>query len=341
MLADRVKCAVPNPGSMAVGSSITLGAAPTGYRSFLTAFGGGASAYFVLSDGAGRAITGVWTVNAATPETATITEILWNDRLGSTAGETFAGACVAWCSLPAKETPLLRSGPLAGLRNLILNANPFVNQREYVSGTPTTVANQYTLDRWRVVTSGQAVSWTDVAGVRMVTAPAGGMEQVIEGQSLLGGVYTASWVGTATCTIGGATVTKGSQVTLTGGANVTARLSNGTWGNFQLEPGLLATPFEQRPLALETQLSLRYFWRYYNIYMGYAPTAIFGWVTPFEFPQKMRATPSVTLTASNSNSNCSAFTAAALNNSGGYAVITNSSAGHCQLVVSLDISAEL
>lgn len=290
MLADRVKCAVPNPGPVAVGSSITLGAAPTGYRSFLTAFGGGASAYFVLSDGAGRALTGVWTVNAATPETATITEILWNDRLGSTAGETFASACVAWCTLPARETPLLRSGPYAGLRNLMINGNPLINQRAYVSGTATTVANQYTLDRWRVVTSGQSVTWTDVAGLRTVTAPAGGMEQVIEGLGLIGGSHAVNWVGTATCTVGGASVAKGAQVTLTGGANVTVRMTGGTWSQLQIEPGPLATPFERRPVATETALCERYAC---TVVIGAQCGAAGGMIVPYGFPTTMRATPTM------------------------------------------------
>ena len=101
MLADRVKCAVPNPGVVGVGSTITLSSAPVGFRSFLAGFGGGASAYFVLSDGAGRTLSTIATVNASSPETATITKILWNDRLGSTAGETFSSACLAWCALPA------------------------------------------------------------------------------------------------------------------------------------------------------------------------------------------------------------------------------------------------
>jgi hypothetical protein len=39
MLKNLVKMAVPNPGSVAVGSTITLGAAPTGYQTFLAAFG--------------------------------------------------------------------------------------------------------------------------------------------------------------------------------------------------------------------------------------------------------------------------------------------------------------
>jgi hypothetical protein len=56
MLKNLVKMAVPNPGNVAVGSTITLGAAPTGYQSFLAAFGAGATAFFTLSDGAGRTL---------------------------------------------------------------------------------------------------------------------------------------------------------------------------------------------------------------------------------------------------------------------------------------------
>jgi len=271
MLLDRVKCAVPNPGAVAVGSPITLGAAPLGYRSFLTAFGAAAPCYFVLSDGAGRAITGVWTVNATSPETATITEILWNDRLASTAGETFAASCVAWNAIPAREALLMRTSPLAGFRNLIINGNPLINQRGWPSGSGTVIANQYTLDRWRIVSATQWASWTDSAGVRTVTAPAGGMEQVIEGIGLRGGVHALNWTGTATATINGVPVTKGGLVTLTGGADVTVRMTGGTWSMLQLEPGNQATPFEFRPVAAELALCMRYFER-----INYANTAVLG-----------------------------------------------------------------
>jgi hypothetical protein len=147
----------------------------------------------------------------------------------------------------------------AGYRNLLINANPITNQRGYVSGTATTVANQYTLDRWRVVTSGQAISWTDSANVRTVTAPAGGVEQVIEGLSVIGGTYALNWTGTATATINGASVAKGGNVTLAGGADATVRFSGGTFSLAQLEPGTVATPFEQRPIGTELALCQRYF----------------------------------------------------------------------------------
>lgn len=150
-------------------------------------------------------------------------------------------------------------GPLSGFRNLIINGNPVINQRVYVSGTNTGGANQYTLDRWRVVTSGQNITFSTTAGVCTVTAPAGGVEQVVEGASILGGTYVLNWDGTATATVDGNPVAKGATVTLTGNTNATVRLSSGTFTKVQLEPGSKATPFEQRPYATEYALCQRYY----------------------------------------------------------------------------------
>jgi hypothetical protein len=153
----------------------------------------------------------------------------------------------------------LNGGPLAGFRNLLINANPTINQRGYVSGAATSVAFQYTLDRWRVVTSGQSITWTDSANVRTVTAPAGGCEQLIEGLNLFTGTYTLSWTGTATATVGGSSVANGGNFSLTGDLDTTVRFSSGTFSRVQLEPGAVATPFEQRPIGTELALCQRYF----------------------------------------------------------------------------------
>jgi hypothetical protein len=162
-------------------------------------------------------------------------------------------------SVIAPNVSSINAGPLAGFRNLLVNGNPTINQRGYTSGAATTIANQYTLDRWRVATSGQSISWTDSANVRTVTAPAGGVEQVIEGLSVIGGTYALNWTGTATATINGASVAKGGNVTLAGGTDATVRFSGGTLSLAQLEPGTVATPFEQRPIGTELALCQRYY----------------------------------------------------------------------------------
>ena len=153
----------------------------------------------------------------------------------------------------------INSGPIGGSRNALINGNPTINQRDYVSGTATSGANQYTLDRWRVVTSGQSIAWTDSANVRTVTAPAGGVEQVIEGINLITGTYTLSWTGTATATVAGSAVANGATVSITGGANTTVRFTGGTFSLAQFEPGTRATPFERRSYGQELALCQRYY----------------------------------------------------------------------------------
>ena len=145
-----------------------------------------------------------------------------------------------------------------GFRNRLINANPIINQRGYVSGTATTTANQYTLDRWRVVTSGQNVSWTDSGLTRTVTCPAGGLEQVIESLNIEGGTFVLSWTGTATATVNGTAVVKNGTFTLPANTNATVRFSSGTLSNPQLEAGTVATPFERRDYGRELMMCQRY-----------------------------------------------------------------------------------
>ncbi len=184
----------------------------------------------------------------------------------------------------------------AARRNLIINGNPVINQRVYVSGTATSGANQYTLDRWRVVTSGQSVSWTDSAGIRTVTAPLGGMEQVIEALNNLGGVHTLSWTGTATATVNSVSVANGAQVTLTGNTNVTIRMSSGTWSQLQIEQGSIATPFERRQYAAEEALCQRYYREVNFLVSGVATAALQDVYGVVNFAP-MRVAPTVVRTA--------------------------------------------
>lgn len=191
-------------------------------------------------------------------------------------------------------------GSLSGLRNLLINANPLINQRGYVSGTATTGANQYTLDRWRVVTNGQSLAFSSSGGFVTCTAPAGGVEQVIEGSNNQGGVHTLSWGGTATATVNGNAVSNGGQINLTGGTDVTVRFSNGTFATPQLEQGPIETWPELRPVGLELMLCQRYY-EVGKLYGGaYHYTATVNandyFDITYSFKQTKRITPVMTVT---------------------------------------------
>jgi hypothetical protein len=113
----------------------------------------------------------------------------------------------------------------SGIINLFANSAFIINTRAYSSGTNTGAPNQYTLDRLRVVVSGQSViiSVSTTFGFR-ITAPAGGLEQVIEGSMITGGDYACSWVGTGTVTVNGAARAKGETFNLDAAGNCTVRL---------------------------------------------------------------------------------------------------------------------
>lgn len=113
----------------------------------------------------------------------------------------------------------------SGLYNLLANGAFFINQREYLSGTPTVAANQYTLDRWRVVVSGQSLVYTLSPEFGLaITAPAGGLEQVIEGTFVVGGDYAITWKGTGTVTVNGINRPKGEKFTIASRTTLTVKL---------------------------------------------------------------------------------------------------------------------
>ena len=182
-----------------------------------------------------------------------------------------------------------------GFKNRLINAQGLINQRTYVSGTATSGANQYTLDRWRVVTSGQNLTFTTTNNVTTFTAPAGGVEQVIEGLNLESGTYVLSWTGTATAKVAGATVANGGTVTVIGGTNTTVQFASGTFSLPQFEKGSTATSFDYRPYGTESALCQRYYYRValpYNVWAG--PAAINGTGAArgfLQFPITMRTAP--------------------------------------------------
>ena len=181
-------------------------------------------------------------------------------------------------------------------RNRLINAQGLINQRGYVSGTATTSANQYTVDRWRVVVSGQNLTFSTTNNEVTFTAPAGGVEQVIEGLNLESGTYVLNWEGTATATVGGTAVAKGGTVTVVGGANTTVRFIDGTFIRPQFEAGSVATPFERRPYGAELSLCQRYYFKMQatgpNAFFGVGlsdSTTIANGIVPF--PVSMRVAP--------------------------------------------------
>lgn len=201
------------------------------------------------------------------------------------------------------------AGGNISFRNRLINASGAINQRGYVSGTATGGANQYTVDRWRVVTSGQNLSWTTSGIDKVFTAPAGGVEQVIEGANLEGGTFSLSWTGTATATVGGVPVVNGRSIAVTAGVDIAVRFIGGTFSKPQFELGGV-TPFERRMFGAELALCQRYYqvlgnsvnneFNFYSNASGSSVSILF--VVPLLV--EMRATPVVTKVGTWSVVNC-------------------------------------
>jgi len=187
---------------------------------------------------------------------------LWETLFGT-------GGLLGGTGNPSDARNSLGIGSVFSFRNLLINGNFAINQRAYVSGTNTGGANQYTLDRWRIVTSGQNATFGAAAPDRTVTFPAGGGEQVIEGAMIVGGVYTLSWIGAATAKVNGVAITNGGNTSsLAANTNVTIQFI-GAVGLAQFELGTVATPFERRHLQTEFDLCQRYYETGVGILDGY------------------------------------------------------------------------
>lgn len=231
----------------------------------------------------GAVVTADETATAVSSAAASATSASASASSAAASADKAASAAASVSSLPP-------------FRNLLINtdfADP-INQRSYTSGTATTAANQYTLDRWRVVVSGQALTWA--GGV--ITAPAGGLEQVVEGKLIpRSGVYTLSWTGTATATVDGAPVANGGTVTLTKGTNVIVRFSGGTVQSPQLEYGATVTAWEALPYDVVLTRCMRYFELVLagplGSGFGYSSSSVLAYCVA-TFKTRKRASPSLT-----------------------------------------------
>ncbi|CAB3688638.1 hypothetical protein LMG24238_02996 [Paraburkholderia sediminicola] len=160
-------------------------------------------------------------------------------------------------------------------RNMLHNARFQVNNRRVSLPFTAGSGYQYCLDRWRVVVSGQQISASVPAGTGywQVTCPAGGFEQVMEPNDVLGGTYVINWLGTATCEmgpVGSATaLVKGQTFTLAALSSIQFRWKNGTLALPQIEQGTVPTAFEAVPMEMERRRCESY-WRAVTIdFEGY------------------------------------------------------------------------
>jgi hypothetical protein len=234
-------------------------------------------------------------------------------------------ATAAQGTLADNAAPASSVATLSG-RNLIINGSGRVNQRVYVSGAATGTANQFTLDRWFVVTSGQNLAFTGTDAGRVMTAPAGGVSQVIEGNKVVGGTYIINWTGTATATVGGVSRAKGDTFTLTANTNVTVRFSSGTFSEVQVEVGTVATPFERVDRDFELSKCQAYYWRGLPLgalnFASYAVGSLFTLVV--SWPVQMIAAPTTTSVLTGSAfSGCSFFSFAASTVTGARFLLTS------------------
>ena len=213
--------------------------------------------------------------------------------------------------------------PLVG-KNLLVNGNFNVNQRGYTSGG-TLASAAFGHDHWfNNSASGNytfvAAGTGEMAGTQQIgsslTLPGGfALAQKIEHWYIGGGLYSLSWVGTATCQIVYYNGTTATTVTSLGaspesgviptGVTGLVQCTNGTLSNIQLELGGVSTPFEVRPYSTE----LFYSQRYYQVLSASVRAATNAASQYFEDTVSfvpMRATPSAALvTAGTRSSNLS------------------------------------
>lgn len=108
--------------------------------------------------------------------------------------------------------------------NLFGNSAFNQNRRGYVSGTPTTGENEFTLDLLSVVVSGQSLSFVAGDFGNRITAPAGGLEQIIPASIITGGSYACTWKGSGTITVNGAAREKNASFDLPANTLATIRM---------------------------------------------------------------------------------------------------------------------
>ena len=273
--------------------------------------------------------------------------------------------------------PNLNGGPLAGMRNAIINGAMVVDQRNGGASVSSGVGvTTYTVDRWSVAATGAAVTvqrqgtaanyWLNITGAASNTIV--NIRQRIEAlniatlasasvtfsfdcssttaTSLSIGVSCASAsddfttvtnTQTFTRTITGTGTRYSASLTLpsqaVNGVEVTLSLTNFTSGTFalskvQLEPGSVATPFEQRSFGQELALCQRYYEAGKHSIGGYAAAAAAQPTSSIGFAVTKIATPTVTIDGLDQLVNATSVSSDALSISSFRAVASATAAGH-------------
>ena len=289
------------------------------------------------------------------------------------------------------QTSAINGGPLAGLRNRIINGAMVVDQRNGgVSVSSGVNVNTYTVDRWTVAAAGAAVTvqrqgtaanyWLNITGAASNTIV--NIRQRIEAlniatlasasvtfsfdcssttaTSLSIGVSCASAsddfttvtnTQTFTRTITGTGTRYSASLTLpsqaVNGVEVLFSLTNFTSGTFalsnvQLEPGSVATPFEQRSFGQELALCQRYFESIPLagfIGSAFTATAFVGNYITFSVPKRISPTLTPGTAIENVNLNSTDFALVTPNNFRYYGTAT--AAGNAYITRSITASAEL
>jgi len=140
---DRAKVFTSTVGT----GTITLGTPVPGFQSFASAgLSNGDSVRYVIEDGASWEIgTGVYAASGTTLSRSV------EDSSNSGSLLSLSGGAVVYVTVAASDINQFEQ--LSG-RNLIINGSGRINQRGYASGTATSGANQFTLDRdWETYSS--------------------------------------------------------------------------------------------------------------------------------------------------------------------------------------------
>lgn len=181
--------------------------------------------------------------------------------------------------------------PKAG-RNKFIDGAFRSNGAGYVSGTPTTGANQYTLDLVRVTASGESLVFSALGIGNIVTAPPSGFDMIIAAADMEGGTYALNWGGTGSITINGTPRNKGDTFTLPANTTVTAHFSGGTFSEVQLELDYV-TKFDYEPPEV-LRLRVGAYVRYIGVGVGGTAISTTAADCSIYFGIPMRSVPTLT-----------------------------------------------